>query len=51
MKGKTLDEILDRLTQDFINERKQFYATSSGTEQFEEQMEKYERKNFDNEER
>lgn len=34
-----------------IDEQEKINATSGGTEQFEEQMEKYQRRTFDNEER
>lgn len=48
---ETLDELLFRLTQECVKEQKRINATSGGTEQFEEQMEKYQRKTFDDEER
>lgn len=48
---ETLDELLFRLTQECIEEQKKLNSTSGGMEQFEEQMEKYQRTTFDDGER
>ena len=51
MKEETLDEMLQRLSMECIEETKRLNATESGTEQFEEMVEKYQRPNFDDNER
>ena len=51
MKEETLDEMLQRLSLECIAEQKRLNATESGTEQFEEMVEKYQRPSFDDEER
>ena len=51
MKEETLDEMLQRLSMECIAEQKRINATESGTEQFEEMVEKYQRPNFDDDER
>ncbi|MBQ2935181.1 MAG: hypothetical protein IJD96_02990 [Lachnospiraceae bacterium] len=51
MKEETLDEMLQRLSMECMEETKRLNAAESGTEQFEEMVEKYQRPNFDDEER
>ena len=51
MKNETLDEILQRLSLECIAEQKRLNATESGTEQFTEMVEKYQRYTFDDDER
>ena len=41
MENETLDEMLQRLSMECIAEQKRLNATESGTEQFEEMVEKY----------
>ena len=48
---ETLDEMLFRLTQECTEEQKRLNATESGTEQFTEMVEKYQRNTFDDDER
>lgn len=48
---ETLDEMLFRLSLECSKEQKKLNATESGTEQFTEMVEKYNRPNFDDEER
>ena len=50
-KGPTLDEILAQAFQECADAKKKPTATESGTEQFEEMVEKYQRPNFDDDER
>lgn len=51
LKEETLDEMLQRLSMECMEETKRLNAAESGTEQFEEMVEKYQRPNFDDEER
>lgn len=51
MENETLDEMLQRLFLECMEEQKRLNATESGTEQFEEMVEKYQRPNFDDDER
>jgi len=52
MKNETLDEMLERLTKECIEEKKGLLDTSTdGTEQFTEMVEKYQRKNHNDDER
>ena len=46
LKKETLDELLDRLTQECLEERKRLNTISDGTEQFTELVEKYHRKAY-----
>ena len=48
---ETLDEMLFRLSLECAKEQKKLNSTESGTEQFTEMVEKYNRPNFDDEER
>ena len=50
MENETLDEMLQRLSKECMEETKRLNATASGTEQFEEMVEKYQRPNFDDDE-
>ena len=47
MENETLDEMLHRLSLECMEEQKRLNATESGTEQFEEMVEKYKRPSFD----
>lgn len=49
MENETLDEMLQRLSLECIAEQKRLNAAESGTEQFEEMVEKYQRNTFDDE--
>ena len=51
MENETLDEMLQRLSLECIEEQKRLNATESGTEQFTEMIEKYQRNTFDDDER
>ena len=51
MKEETLDEMLQRLSMECMEETKRLNATESGTEQFTEMVEKYQRPSFDDDER
>ena len=51
LENETLDEMLQRLTMECIAEQKRLNATESGTEQFKEMVEKYQRNTFDDDER
>ena len=51
MENETLDEMLQRLSMECMEEAKRLNAAESGTEQFEEMVEKYQRPNFDDDER
>lgn len=51
MENETLDEMLQRLSLECIEEQKRLNATESGTEQFTEMVEKYQRNTFDDDER
>ena len=51
MKEETLDEMLQRLSMECMEETKRLNATASGTEQFEEMVEKYQRPFFDDDDR
>ena len=51
MENETLDEILQRLSLECMEEQKRLNATESGTEQFTEMVEKYQRNTFDDDER
>lgn len=51
LKEETLDEMLQRLSMECMEETKRLNATESGTEQFEEMVEKYQRNTFDDDER
>ena len=48
---ETLDEILAQAYQECADAKKKPTATESGTEQFEEMVEKYQCPNFDDDER
>ena len=50
-KEKTLDEILSQAYQECADAKRKATATESGTEQFEEMVEKYQRPTFDDDER
>ena len=49
MENETLDEMLQRLSMECMEEQKRLNATESGTEQFTEMVEKYQRNTFDDE--
>lgn len=49
MENETLDEMLQRLSLECMEEQKRLNATESGTEQFTEMVEKYQRYTFDDE--
>ena len=51
LKEETLDEMLQRLSMECMEEAKRLNAAESGTEQFEEMVEKYQRNTFDDDER
>ena len=51
LENETLDEMLQRLSLECIEEQKRLNATESGTEQFTEMIEKYQRNTFDDDER
>jgi len=51
LENETLDEMLQRLSMECIAEQKRLNATESGTEQFTEIVEKYQRYTFDDDER
>lgn len=51
MENETLDEMLQRLSMECIAEQKRLNTTESGTEQFTEMVEKYQRNTFDDDER
>ena len=51
LKNETLDEMLQRLSLECMEEQKRLNATESGTEQFTEMVEKYQRYTFDDDER
>ena len=51
LKKESLDDKLARVWSDFYNETTNSNTTASGTEQFEEMVEKYQRPTFDDEER
>ena len=51
LENETLDEMLQRLSLECMEEQKRLNATESETEQFEEMVEKYQRPNFDDDER
>ena len=51
MENETLDEMLQRLSLECIEEQKRLNTTESGTEQFTETVEKYQRNTFDDDER
>ena len=51
LENETLDEMLQRLSLECIAEQKRLNATESGTEQFTEMVEKYQRYTFDDDER
>ena len=52
LKEETLDEMLQRLSMECMEETKRLNgAAESGTEQFEEMVEKYQRNTFDDDER
>ena len=51
LKEETLDEMLQRLSMECMEETKRLNATESGTEQFTEMVEKYQRNTFDDDER
>lgn len=51
MENETLDEMLQRLSLECMEEQKRLNATESGTEQFTEMVEKYQRNTFDDDER
>ena len=51
LKEETLDEMLHRLSMECMEEAKRLNAAESGTEQFEEMVEKYQRNTFDDDER
>ena len=51
MKKESLDDKLAQAWSDFYKETRKSNATASGTEQFEEMVEKYQRNTFDDDER
>jgi len=51
LKEETLDEMLQRLSMECMEETKRLNVAESGTEQFEEMVEKYQRPNLDDDER
>ena len=51
LENETLDEMLQRLSMECIAEQKRFNEAESGTEQFTEMVEKYQRYTFDDDER
>lgn len=51
MENETLDEMLQRLSMECIAEQKRLNEVESGTEQFAEMVEKYQRYTFDDDER
>lgn len=51
LENETLDEMLQRLSLECMEEQKRLNATESGTEQFTEMVEKYQRYTFDDDER
>ena len=51
LKKESLDDKLAQAWSDFYKETRKSNATASGTEQFEEMVEKYQRPNFDDNER
>ena len=51
LKEETLDEMLQRLSMECMEETKRLNAAESGTEQFEEMVEIYQRNTFDDDER
>ena len=51
MENETLDEMLQRLSMECIAKQKRLNEAESGTEQFTEMVEKYQRNTFDDDER